>query len=87
MKIALIIGIAVSSLLVLLGAMFKIQSWEGGEYFLLAGLFGEVVCITGLVIQSITSNKEKPDSVMELDPDKVSSRVKEELRRDNDQYV
>jgi hypothetical protein len=88
MKIALIIGIALSTILILVGAMFKIESWPGGEYFLLPGLIGQVICTTGLVIYTMTTGKN-PDTVLELDPSKVPMTVKEvegNLRND-DLYV
>lgn len=87
-KIALIIGIALSTILILVGAMFKIESWPGGEYFLLLGLIGQVICITGLVIHMMTTGKN-PDTVLELDPDKVPMTVKEvgENLRNDDLYV
>ncbi len=58
-KIALVIGIALSTILILVGAMFKIKSWPGGEYFLLLGLIGQVICITGLVIHMMTTEKTR----------------------------
>lgn len=89
MKIALTIGIALSIILVFIGVMFKIESWPGGEYFILPGVIGLVVCITGLVIHMMTTGKE-PDAVLELDPNKVPTtveEVEEELRTDDDQFV
>jgi hypothetical protein len=85
MKIALTIGVALCTILVLTGAMFKIQSWPGGEYFLFIGLIGQVVFITGLVIHAMTTGKE-PDAVLELDPEKIPTTVKEveeDLRNDD----
>ena len=88
MKILLITGIALSAIILFAGAVFKLQSWPGGDYLLPLGLVGAVLCVAGLFYYLTTTGKE-PDAELELDPNEVPRTVEEveaEIDTDKSQY-
>ncbi|TXF88829.1 hypothetical protein FUA23_13350 [Neolewinella aurantiaca] len=88
MKILLITGIALSTIIVFVGAVFKLQSWPGSDYLIPVGLAGEVLCVAGLFYYLTTTGK-KPDAELELDPNEVPRTVEEveaEINTDKNQY-
>lgn len=64
MNYFLLIGIAFSILLTLIGVLFKIQSWEGGGIFIALGIISLPLIIIGFAIYKILDaqkSKEKLD--------------------------
>lgn len=64
----------------MIGAVFKIQSWEGGDYFLLPGVVLFPLALLCVVIVKLVRSTKKED-VLELDdgllekPNKTPQRL------------
>lgn len=80
MKYLVALAAALSFLLIMIGAVFKIQSWEGGDYFLLPGVVLFPLAILCVVIVKLIRSVKK-EEVLELDhsllkePNKTPERL------------
>lgn len=80
MKYLIALAAILSFLLIMIGAVFKIQSWEGGDYFLLPGVVLFPLVLLCVVIVKLVRSTKKED-VLELDdgllekPNKTPQRL------------
>lgn len=73
MKHLISIAAALSFLLVMLGAVFKIQSWEGADYFLVPGMILLPMALLCVVIAKLVRSKKDEDT-LELDASRINKR-------------
>lgn len=66
MKSVLIIAVALSFMLTMVGAVFKIQSWPGGEVFLLTGVILLPLAVIGIAIYKATQSKKITEEKLDL---------------------
>jgi hypothetical protein len=76
----MLIGLAVSMLLTLIGALFKIQSWEGGGIFISLGVISFPLVIIGFAIYKII---EAQKSKRKLDLRDLPRQEKEHMVLEN----
>jgi len=88
MKYLIALSATLSFLLIMIGAVFKIQSWEGGDYFLLPGvILFPLALLCVVIVKLVRSTKEK--DVLELDDNLLEkpNRTPEKLVADDNELT